>query len=375
MPHDDRTELKYQIALTLAPAIGPITARNLIREVGSASEVFRQKREELQKIKGIGPQLSLSLNLSTLLRDAEQELQFLENHRLGILSFEDQGYPRRLNLCPDGPVVLYTRGEAGLNARYSLSVVGTRRATAYGREMCRRIIQELAEMVEDLSIISGLAYGIDIMAHKTALEMGIPTVAVLAHGMTTLYPYAHREVARKISNTGALVTDFPAHMGPERNNFLRRNRIIAGMGDATLVVESAERGGSLITASMAASYERDVLAVPGRTNDNRSKGCNVMIRDSMAALVQSGEDVIRHLNWHEGLAPPARHHYKQITATAEEKHLLGLINLNNGMDPDDLSHRTGIPIHRVLALLLEMELKHWVFVEPGNRYYGMTSLL
>jgi DNA processing protein len=212
------------------------------------------------------------------------------------------------------------------------------------------------------------------MAHRAALESGIPTVAVLGHGLDTLYPHAHRETAKKICRQGALVTDFHSGMGPERNNFLRRNRIIAGLADATLVVESAASGGALITADMASSYQRDVLAVPGRVTDERSKGCNGLIKKNVAAMVESAQDVIDHLNWTDDIAQNPKHRSEKISFTIHEKQLLELMTLQSGLGPGELCMRSGIPIQKVLSLLTEMELKRWIVVEPGNRYQAMIEI-
>jgi len=373
MPQNDRTELLYRIALTMAPAIGPITARKLIDKVGSARAVFDQKRELLEKIEGIGPRMSQSFNASTLLGQAEKEIAFLERYHISALYFEDPEYPQRLNQCADGPILLYTRGEEGLKCRRSLSVVGTRRATSYGRDHCKAIVSGLASMLNDLVIVSGLAYGIDVIAHRAALASGLPTVAVLGHGFSTIYPQSHRDTAKKIIGQGALVTDFHSKMGPERNNFLRRNRIIAGLSDATLVIESAKTGGALITAVLASSYGRDVLAVPGRTSDERSKGCNGLIKSNLAALVESPDDVISHLNWEDHPQTQAKTATPELFPSEDEKQLLQLIQEIPGIVPETLSHNTGIPIHKVLSQLMEMELKQWISVEPGNRYHTRIS--
>lgn len=369
MSYLDLTELKYRIALTMAPSIGPITARKLIEKLGSARTVFEQQTEALQQIRGIGPFLSQALNAPGLLSKAEREVEFLERHQIVARYFEDPDYPGLLNQCQDAPVILYTRGDQGLNCRRNLSVVGTRRATAYGRDMCREIIRGLASVVEDLVIISGLAYGIDVIGHRAALEYGLPTVAVLGHGMDTIYPNAHRNMARKILEQGALVTDFHSKMGPERNNFLRRNRIIAGLSHATLVVESGRKGGALITAGMASSYNRDVLAVPGRVGDDRSVGCNELIKNHLAALVEAPEDITNLLNWEEHSPVKKESALTGLAPSREEHRILQLIREQPGIIPGMLSSTSGIPIHRVLALLVEMELKQWVSVEPGNRYY------
>lgn len=359
----------------MAPAIGPIIARKLLKEAGAASEVFRMKRGSLEKIERIGPQLSQSIISSSLLVQAAKELEFLERHRISALYFQDAEYPARLKECEDAPILLYARGSQGLNTKHALSVVGTRKASAYGREQCRRIVEGLASRLEDLVIISGLAFGIDVMAHRTALEQGIPTVAVLGHGLTTIYPQAHRETAKKICRQGALVTDFHSGMGPERNNFLRRNRIIAGMADATLVVESAHSGGALITAHMALSYQRDVLAVPGRANDERSRGCNGLVKKNIAALVESAEDIIDQLNWVATIKQNTNPSSEKPTYTEQEKKLLELLTIHGSLGPGELSGLSGISIQGVLSTLTQMELRRWVAVEPGNIYQAVTELL
>lgn len=371
MPHDNRTELKCRIALTMAPAIGPKTARKLLTEFGSAQTIFEEKKwNKFHQIKGIGPVLSESFHPPSLLEQAEREVEFMENHRLSALSFEHPDYPEKLAQCPDAPMVLFTRGKRGLHCSKCLSVVGTRRATSYGKEICRNIVSGLASMIEDLVIVSGLAYGIDVIAHRAALKAGIPTMAVLGHGMSTIYPFSHRETAIKISEQGALLTDFHSGMGPERNNFLRRNRIIAGLSEATLVVESAETGGALITASLASSYGRDVLAVPGKVGDERSKGCNKLIKSSIAALVESAEDVIHHLNWDSRPEKDSLKESPSLNLSNAEKQLFQLIREHPGMDPNDLSSTSGIPIQEVLTQLLGMEIKEWIYAEPGNRYHS-----
>ncbi len=369
---DDRTELQYLIALTMVPAIGPVTARKLINKVGSARAVFSQNRRVLENIEGIGPVLSRSINESSLLGQAAREIEFMERHRIDLLSYQNPDFPYRLNQCTDGPVLLYIRGDQNLRFEKSLSVVGTRRASSYGKGVCREIIRELANRIPDLAIISGLAYGIDVIAHRAALEFGLPTVAVLGHGLSTIYPHAHRETAKKIIQQGALVTDFHSGMGPERNNFLRRNRIIAGLTPATLVVESSEKGGSLITADIAFSYDREVMTVPGRTTDDRSVGCNAMIKNDMATMVRSADDIIRLLKW-EGENNDLLPSVPSVDLTPEEQKMLIAIDELPDITPGTLSELLGIPVQNVLAMLLEMELKEWISAEPGNRYRTRIS--
>jgi DNA processing protein len=367
MLQNDPEELQYCIALTMVPAIGPVIARRLIEKTGSARAVFREDREDLEKIEGIGPRLSASIRSSSLFEQAGKELNFLERHRIDALYFRDPGYPRRLKECHDAPILLYAKGSQGMDPGPCLSVVGTRRASSYGTLLCRELVEGLAGMLPGLTIVSGLAYGIDAIAHRAALEFGLPTVAVLGHGLDTLYPSSHRDLAKRIIAGGALVTDFHSGMGPERNNFLRRNRIIAGMADATLVVESAEQGGALITAGMAHSYGRDVLAVPGRRIDERSRGCNRLITNQVAALIESPADVIRHLNWKVSGESMIRE-FPILKMDPREKQILDLISQEPGITPDALGRLSGIPVHRIMVYLLEMEIRNWVYSEPGNRY-------
>lgn len=366
-------ELQYQIALTMAPAIGPIRARKLIKKAGSAGAVFQMSRSSLERIHGIGPQMSGSLFSSSLLEQAAREMEYLRRYQITAIFLEDEEYPRRLKECPDAPILLYVKGQKHLNAKKVLSVVGTRRASAYGKDLCRNLVLELAAGLEDLIIISGLAYGIDVIAHRTALDAGIPTLAVLGHGFGTIYPHAHRETAKRILGQGALLTDFHSGMGPERNNFLRRNRIIAGLADATLVVESASEGGALITAGLAFSYDRSVLAVPGRVSDARSKGCNRLIKTQIAAMVESAGDVIRELNWGDENKLRVVPGVQKLELNPLEKKIMELISKHQGLRPEELSEYTGIPIHEILASLTSLEIKACISQEPGNRFQNLLE--
>lgn len=373
MTQEEESELLHRIALTMVPAIGPVTARKLIEHMGSARRIFKE-RDRLQNLQGIGPRMMKAFTCPGLLLQAEKEMEFIQKHHISALYYGDPDYPARLKECSDGPILLYARGKQGLNPARSLSVVGTRSASAYGRDLCRAIVLELCSRLEDLAIVSGLAYGIDVMAHRAALEGGVPTVAVLGHGLGTIYPRIHRDTARQITGQGALVTDFHSSLGPERNNFLRRNRIIAGMADATLVVESGAAGGGMITASLSASYGREVLAVPGRTIDSRSRGCNRLIKEHTAALVESAEDVLQHLNWDLGLRQAVQLAFPVLPLRREEQKLLELIRQRHPVGPGELSIHSGLPIHEVLSLLTEMELKKLVAVEPGNLYQPRISV-
>ncbi|MCA1746401.1 MAG: DNA-protecting protein DprA, partial [Bacteroidales bacterium] len=271
-------------------------------------------------------------------------------------------------------ILLFYRGTPEFNGAKYLSVVGTRNASGYGREMCEGIVSGLASRHPELVIISGLAYGIDVMAHRFALKYGLDTWGVLAHGLHTLYPSSHADVAGRIMKQGALLSDFPTTVKPERNNFLRRNRIIAGLSEATLVVESGPKGGALITAELAASYSREVFAVPGRVGDTYSSGCNRLIQNNIAALIESGADIEKLLGWEPEVNPSE----SQITITAplteEERLIMQVITEEPGLGQEILSIRTGIPLYKLPGSLLQMELRNWITVMPGNLYRAAVKV-
>lgn len=364
----DNEDLLYQIALTMLPDIGAITAKKLIAYVGSPEGVFREKIHILQKIPGIGQHIAQKINLQNTLHKAEYEINTMKKDGISCLYYRDADYPWKLKNCDDGPVLLFYRGKREFNRPKYLSIVGTRDATQYGRETCRTIIASLSSKYPDLVIVSGLAYGIDITAHRAALEYGLDTIAVLAHGLNTVYPSVHRESAIKITKQGSLVSDFHSTIKPERNNFLRRNRIIAGLSDATLVIESGQKGGSLITADMASSYDREVFALPGRSEDKFSVGCNQLIKKNIAALIESCEDIEFLLNWE--VSQPAREAHVQlnIAFTEDERSIMEIIHDCPLAGPEIISIRSGLPLHNVISLLLQMELRNWLTVLPGNRY-------
>ena len=364
----EKQDLLYKVALTMIPDVGAITAKKLIAYTGAPEAVFREKPAHLEKIPGIGKHLSGRITPGHILERAEEEIRRMEKHRIGVLYYQDPDYPWRLKNCEDGPVLLFHYGEPDFNRSRILSIVGTRSATSYGKSVCENIIAGLASRHPDLIILSGLAYGIDITAHRAALDYGLCTVGVLAHGLTTIYPLSHGGTARKMVRQGALVTDFHSDKQPERNNFLRRNRIIAGMADATLVVESARKGGALITAGLASSYNRDVLAVPGRSEDTYSAGCNQLIKQNIAALTESARDIEYILNWEQ--QQEEKEHTPTIHGplTEEERTILETILSEPMIGPDVLSVRTAIPMHKLLALLVQMELQDWIMIFPGNQY-------
>ena len=367
-------DLLYKVALTMIPDIGAITAKKLIAYTGSPEAVFRERSHHLLKIPGIGEGLARRIEPKRILPAAEKEVRRIEKEQIGYFYYQDRDYPERLKNCDDGPVLLFHRGNPGLNAAKILSVVGTRSATPYGREVCESIVASLAARHPELVIVSGLAYGIDIIAHRAALENRLETVGVMAHGLTTVYPYMHRDTARKMLKRGGLVTDFHTMVKPERNNFLRRNRLIAGLADATLIIESARRGGALITAGLASSYNRDVLAVPGRIGDSTSAGCNQLIRQNIAALTETARDIEYVLNWQPRETEHEPSPTLKIPLTEEEQSILENIRDDPMIGQDILAVRTGLPVHILMARLLSMELQGWIMVFPGNRYKLKVTL-
>jgi DNA processing protein len=360
--------LKHKIALSLIPRIGDINARKLVSHFGSVEAIFHEPYGNLVKIPGIGSGTAAFISEKSYLKIAEKEAEYVIKHNIKTFFYLDNDYPFRLRQCDDSPVLFYFRGTCDLNSNKILSVVGTRNATSRGKEQCDRIIAGLADSHPDLIIISGLAYGIDINAHKAALSNGLQTIAVLGHGFKTIYPSIHRSTAEAILKKGGLLTDFMSDTLPERNNFLKRNRIIAGLSDATLVIESGIKGGALITADMADSYNRDVFAVPGRPDDQWSAGCNSLIKSNKAALVESAEDIDYFLNWQpEKSKPPVQRTLFSEMSEPEQK-IYELIMKEGDLTIDHICRALDIPISKLSAQLLQMEFKGIIKCYPGNIY-------
>lgn len=363
------------IALTQCPGIGAITAKRLVEQAGSASEVMRHPDVFAGKGKAISPQIAQALGNKEVMSRAEDELRFIERFGIRCLTLNDDDYPYRLRDCADAPIVLYFSGNASLNAQRILSVVGTRHSTDYGNQACKALMSDLAKLCPGTLIVSGLAYGIDIHAQRAAMDNGLPTVAVLAHGLDRIYPPEHRQWAQEMRAQGGLLTEFLSGTNADRYNFISRNRIIAGLADATLVVESAEHGGALTTARLAASYNRDVFALPGRTDDHWSQGCNCLIRDNKAALVQNANDLAQAMGW---IKPSTKHGRNRASTTRqgelfpplspEEQKAVDALNRHQGeAATEELALETSIPIHKLKALLVELEFKGVVKMLAGDR--------
>jgi DNA processing protein len=360
--------LVHKIALGMIPGIGDITARKLVSYAGSVQAVFTESCRNLKRIPGIGESLAQAVAGHDYLNTAAREAEYVEKHNIKVFFYLDDDYPFRLRQCDDSPVTFYFRGEADLNAVRILSVVGTRNATQHGRELCQKIIAGLSAHFPDLLIVSGLAYGIDITAHKAALTNRLPTVAVLGHGLKTIYPSLHAGVAKAMLETGGHLTDFSSDTLPERNNFIKRNRIIAGISDATLIIESGIKGGALITADIAASYNRDVMAVPGRPGDEWSAGCNALIRCNKAALVEKHEDIEYLLGWKPAILTSPVQTVMFSGMTESEKKIYEMLKRDGDLTMDTLARVLDIPVYKLSTILLQMELTGLITPCPGSVY-------
>jgi DNA processing protein len=360
--------LKHKIALGLIPRIGDINARKLVSHFGSVEAIFHEPYRNLVKIPGIGGGLAKYISDRSYLDTAEKEVEYVTKNNIKTYFYLDNDYPFRLRQCDDSPVVFFFNGNCDLNAPKMLSVIGTRNATSRGKELCEKIIGGLAAGHSDLVIISGLAYGIDITSHKAALSHNLKTIGVLGHGFKTTYPAVHAAIARTMVDQGGLLTDFLSDALPERNNFIKRNRIIAGLSDATLVVESGIKGGALITADIASSYNRDVFAVPGRPDDQWSAGCNSLIKENKAALAESSDDIEYFLNWkpEKSKMPVQRTLFSDLNET--EKMICELLMKQGEMTIDNICRSIDMPVYKLSSLLLRMEFDGVLKCLPGNLY-------
>jgi DNA processing protein len=361
--------LLYRVALSIVPGIGGVLARNLVAYTGSVEGVFREPVSKLMKIPGIGEINAHRIRDKNVLLRAGDELRFIEKNDIKVLFYLEENYPRRFRNCPDAPVICYVKGNVNLDCVKAISIVGTRNATDYGRQMCDELIRDLAGKGHHFLVVSGLAYGVDIQAHKSSLKYHVPTVGVLGHGLDRLYPAAHARTAKAMSEEGALLTDFPSKTKIDPPNFIRRNRLIAGLSDATIVVESGEKGGALITADIAASYDRDVCAFPGRAGDCYSRGCNDLIKRNIAALIENAADLEYVLGWDDPVktkAPVQQLLFQELTG--DEQLLTDQLKRGEKVHIDQLSSILEMPVSKLSSLLLEMEFKGVIETLPGNLY-------
>ncbi|MFM7768320.1 MAG: DNA-processing protein DprA [Bacteroidota bacterium] len=357
----------HRIAITMIEGVGDVLARQLISYCGGVDAVFKERKKALVKIPGIGPKTAAAIANFKDFKKAEKELEFIHKHKIRVFFYTDADYPARMKNCHDAPLILYFKGSESLDARRMIAVVGTREATDYGKDQTKNICLELGRA--GATIVSGLAYGIDITAHRTCIEHGIPTIGVVAHGLDRIYPQQHTSTARKMINLGGILTENPSGTIPDRENFPKRNRIIAGLCDAVIVTEAAKTGGALITADIANSYNRDVFAVPAKVIDLQSEGCNNLIKTHKAALIQSAQDVLYIMDWKEDTTSKKQ---KQIELfhdlNKDEKACLSILTNDAGVYVDEIAISLSKTQSLTAALLLNLELKGIIQCLPGKKY-------
>lgn len=362
------------IALTRVPRLNVMIQRRLLDVMGSAVAVYENRND----IKAVMPELNdiVLRNLAgmdSLLPRAQQELEWAQSKRVQCICLNDAEYPARLRECDDAPTVLYYRGNADLNSVHMISMVGTRQCTEYGKDICRHFTEELARQCPDCVVVSGLAYGIDINAHRGALGSGLPTVGVLAHGLDQIYPRMHFDTAVQMLQQGGLITEYMSGTKLDKMNFVARNRIVAGMCDATVVVESASKGGSLITARIANDYNRDVFAFPGRIHDEQSAGCNMLIRRNEAHLITSVSDMLDMLGWTTASQESAQRgkpiqRELFVDLTPDEQRVVDALKGVDGKALNQLSVEAGISVGQLSALLFNLEMRGVVKLMNGGMY-------
>lgn len=361
---DDRLQ-KY-IALSKVPKVGPILAKNLISYCGGIDGVFAENKSSLVKIPGIGPILAQNFEPKSWMKEAEDELKFIEKNEIKVMTYLDRAYPARLSNVESSPIVIYTKGTTDYNHFRTVSVVGTRKPSAYGTIMCERIIEGL--QTYNVQIISGLAFGIDAIAHRKCVDLNIPTIGVLGHGLDRIYPNEHKSLVKKMLGNGGIVSEFTSGTLPDKENFPMRNRIIAAMSDVVIVVESKRKGGSIITAEFGNEYNKDVFAVPGPVTDELSEGCNKLIKQNKAHLIESAKDIAYIMRWEE--IDTGKVIQKQLFVELDdtEAKMMSLIRENKEITIDVLTYKMSITPSETASLLLGLEFKGLVRSLPGKKY-------
>ena len=363
-------EIICLLALLKIDGVGDIVAKKLLNHCGNAEEIFKTKASTLASIDGIGQVLIKNLKNKHVFDQAEAEYKYIQANNINTLFFKNDNYPNKLKHCIDGPVLLFTSGNINLNSQKIISIVGTREITSYGTEFCKKLIEDLAPL--NPIIVSGFAYGVDIVAHKAAMEHNLQTIGVIAHGLNQVYPKIHKKYVAKMEENGGFMTEFWSTSNPEKENFVKRNRIVAGMTEATIVIESAEKGGSLITANLANDYNRDVFAVPGRTSDKFSQGCNNLIKTQRANLLTSAADIMYILNWE--IASKDQNDNKVIqkqlfiTLENDEQKIYDYLLKSGKQVLDIIALECDFPVFKISSVLLNMELKGVIRPLPGKLF-------
>lgn len=360
--------LLYNTALSFVKNLGPVAAKSLMAYLGSADAVFKSSPAKMSTIPGIGEKRAGQWDFNEALRLAEKELTFVDKQGIELIFYTDARYPKRLKNCADSPILLYAKGKMDLNPPQVISIVGTRNATDYGRQLCRQLIEELQQY--NVLIVSGLALGIDVTAHRECLRLNVPTVGVLGHGLDRLYPSQNRGTADKMLENGGLLTEYPSGTVPDRENFPQRNRIVAGMADATVVIEASLKGGALITAEIANSYNRDVFAFPGRLDDVYSEGCNFLIRNNKAALLTCMADLAFSLGWEKAdNTKPIEQFMLPLDLSADERFIFDILQENKmPLAIDELTIKANMPMSILAMNLLNMEMQGYIRSLPGKTY-------
>lgn len=363
-------EIISLLALLKIDGVGDIVAKKLLNHCGSAQEIFLTKASTLTSIDGIGQVLIKNLKNKSVFAEAEKEYRFIQENNIKTLFFKDENYPDKLKHCIDGPILLFTSGNINLNSQKIISIVGTREITSYGTEFCKKLIEDLAPL--NPIIVSGFAYGVDIVAHKAAMDFNLQTIGVVAHGLNQVYPKVHKKYVTKMEENGGFMTEFWSNSNPEKENFVKRNRIVAGMCEATIVIESAEKGGSLITANIANDYNRDVFAVPGRTSDKFSQGCNNLIKTQRANLLTSAADIMYILNWElESEAKDSKKAIQKqlfVTLESDEQKIYNYLQKTGKQLLDVIALECDFPVYKISSTLLNMELKGVIRPLPGKQF-------
>lgn len=360
--------LLYLIALKSIPQVGDVLARRIIDITGDASEIFSMQPEKIGKIDTISPKAVRMIleNRSKALSIAEKEIEFIGKHKIQCFSSFDDEYPSRLKHCLDAPLFLFYKGSVPVESAFMTAVVGTRKSTVYGRKMTEQLVAGLN--LQGMTIVSGLAYGIDTVAHQTAVDNGIPTIGVMGHGFRHLYPEENRKLATQMLKNGGLLTEFLSEELPEKQNFPIRNRIIAGLADAVVVVEAQSKGGALITAEIANSYSRDVFTFPGRVDDQKSRGCNWLLRTQRAALIESAEHLKYFMNWTQAEKHEIRQVRMEVLLDPNAQKIYDYLLEKGEQSIDSLCNDLGISINSAAMVLLELEFQGVIAALPGKRY-------
>lgn len=366
--HTPDNKLLYQIALTQITGVGDIIGKNLLKIVGSEEAIFKSSKKALSSIQGISSNLAAEILNPEVIKKAEKELEFVRKNNIQTYFTTEEKYPKRLIDCIDSPILLYFKGNTDFNKEKLISIVGTRNSTHYGNSSCELFLSEVSQIIPDLLVISGLAYGIDICAHQAALKNGLSTIGVLAHGLDRIYPSAHRNTAIEMLERGGLLTEFASKTEPDKHNFVRRNRIVAGMVDAVLIMESNKKGGSLITAEIANSYCKDVFALAGRNTDKRSEGCNALIANHKADILLSAEQFVQQMNWDTKNQKSPKQQQLFLDLSPTEQNIIDKLNLEGAKHIDQLAKELSTPAFQLFSTLLELEMKGLIKNLPGSIY-------